>query len=104
MRCPRCPRCLRFPADQGLSGHPGIPASRRTRPLGRHEHDPTRATSGKVVRRQFMGEDLVAYRTREGIVRVVDPYCPHLGAHLGFGGLVDGENIVCPFHHFAYEF
>lgn len=44
----------------------------------------------------------MVYRTRAGTVRVVDPYCPHLGAHLGFGATVDGENIVCPFHHFAY--
>ncbi|HEU4702051.1 MAG TPA: Rieske 2Fe-2S domain-containing protein [Conexibacter sp.] len=57
---------------------------------------------GRVLRRRFMGEDLVLYRTRRGVVRVVEPYCPHLGAHLGHGGWVDGEEIVCPFHHFAF--
>jgi len=57
---------------------------------------------GRVLRRRFMGEDLVVYRTRGGVVRVVEPYCPHLGAHLGHGGRVDGEEIVCPFHHFAF--
>ncbi len=57
---------------------------------------------GRVLRRRFMGEDLVVYRTRRGVVRVVEPYCPHLGAHLGHGGSVDGETIVCPFHHFAF--
>lgn len=57
---------------------------------------------GTVLRRRFMGEDLVVYRTRAGVVRVVEPYCPHLGAHLGHGGRVDGEQIVCPFHHFAF--
>jgi nitrite reductase/ring-hydroxylating ferredoxin subunit len=57
---------------------------------------------GRVLRRRFMGEDLVVYRTRSGVVRVVEPYCPHLGAHLGHGGWVDGEAIVCPFHHFAF--
>jgi phenylpropionate dioxygenase-like ring-hydroxylating dioxygenase large terminal subunit len=57
---------------------------------------------GRVLRRRFMGEDLVVYRTRGGVVRVVEPYCPHLGAHLGHGGWVDGEDIVCPFHHFAF--
>jgi nitrite reductase/ring-hydroxylating ferredoxin subunit len=50
-----------------------------------------------------MGEDLVVYRTRSGIVRAVDPYCPHLRAHLGDGEWVDGERIVCPFHSFAYD-
>jgi nitrite reductase/ring-hydroxylating ferredoxin subunit len=58
---------------------------------------------GRVLRRRFMGEDLVVYRTRRGVVRVVEPYCPHLGAHLGHGGRVEGEEIVCPFHHFAFD-
>jgi phenylpropionate dioxygenase-like ring-hydroxylating dioxygenase large terminal subunit len=57
---------------------------------------------GRVLRRRFMGEDLVVYRTRGGVLRAVDPYCPHLGAHLGYGGRVEGEEIVCPFHHFAF--
>jgi phenylpropionate dioxygenase-like ring-hydroxylating dioxygenase large terminal subunit len=58
---------------------------------------------GRLVRRRFMGEDLVVYRTRRGVLRAVDPYCPHLGAHLGHGGWIDGEEIVCPFHHFAFD-
>jgi len=57
---------------------------------------------GRVLRRRLMGQDLVVYRTRSGVVRVVEPHCPHLGAHLGYGGRVDGESIVCPFHHFAF--
>jgi nitrite reductase/ring-hydroxylating ferredoxin subunit len=58
---------------------------------------------GAVLSRPFMGDDLVVYRTRSGIVRAVEPYCPHLGAHLGHGGWVDGELLVCPFHAFAYD-
>lgn len=58
---------------------------------------------GRMLRRRFMGEDLVVYRTRSGVLRVVEPYCPHLGAHLGYGGWVEGEEIVCPFHHYAFE-
>jgi len=50
-----------------------------------------------------MGGDLVVYRTRSGAVLAVRPYCPHLGAHLGHGGWVDGELLVCPFHSFAYD-
>lgn len=57
---------------------------------------------GRLLRRRFMGEELVVYRTRSGAVRVVEPYCPHLGAHLAIGGWVDGEDVVCPFHHFAF--
>lgn len=34
--------------------------------------------------------------------RGAHPYCPHLGAHLGAGGTVEGQNLVCPFHRFAF--
>lgn len=57
---------------------------------------------GSVLRTRFAGDDLVVYRTRAGLLRVVEPYCPHLGAHLGYGGTVEGEDIVCPFHRFAF--
>jgi nitrite reductase/ring-hydroxylating ferredoxin subunit len=50
-----------------------------------------------------MGQDLVVYRTESGLVRAVGPHCPHLGAHFGYGGRVDGELLVCPFHSFAYD-
>lgn len=58
---------------------------------------------GQVRRVRFMDDDVVLYRTQSGAARAVDPYCPHLGAHLGYGGRVDGETIVCPFHGFAYD-
>jgi nitrite reductase/ring-hydroxylating ferredoxin subunit len=57
---------------------------------------------GKVLTRPFMEEEVVLYRTRSGLVRAVRPYCPHLGAHLGAGGKIDGENLVCAFHGFAF--
>ncbi len=31
------------------------------------------------------------------------PFCPHLGAHLGHGGTVDGCEIVCPFHGWQFD-
>lgn len=40
---------------------------------------------------------LVLARTPEGI-RAFDAACPHRGAHLGYGGRLDGDTIVCPFH------
>ncbi|WP_329024187.1 Rieske 2Fe-2S domain-containing protein [Streptomyces sp. NBC_00690] len=58
--------------------------------------------TGKVATRRLMGQDVVVYRTTSGHVRAVRAHCPHLGAHLGHG-TVQGENIVCPFHHFAYD-
>ncbi|PIF75320.1 Rieske-like 2Fe-2S protein [Variovorax sp. 54] len=57
---------------------------------------------GDVRIAPFMGSDLVLYRTRSGVAHAITPYCPHLGAHLGHGGKVDGENLVCPFHGLSY--
>ena len=36
-------------------------------------------------------------------VFVTDAYCPHLGAHLGFGGKVEGDCIKCPFHEWKFQ-
>jgi phenylpropionate dioxygenase-like ring-hydroxylating dioxygenase large terminal subunit len=47
---------------------------------------------------RYFGRDLVAFRTAAGVVRVLDAHCPHLGAHLGHGGCVEGDAIRCPFH------
>jgi len=48
------------------------------------------------------GRELVLFRTGQGALGVVDPHCPHLGAHLGHGGCVVGETLRCPFHGFRY--
>ena len=51
--------------------------------------------------------DLVVYRPARGAVNgravVMDAYCPHLGAHLAYGGKVDGECIDCPFHGWRFN-
>jgi nitrite reductase/ring-hydroxylating ferredoxin subunit len=39
----------------------------------------------------------------DGVARVLDGHCPHLGAHLGRGGTVDGNHIRCPFHGWAWD-
>ena len=53
---------------------------------------------GQLVTLRYFGEDLVCFRTKSGRLSVLDAYCQHLGAHLGVGGKVDGEDIVCPWH------
>ncbi|MET8630751.1 Rieske 2Fe-2S domain-containing protein [Kitasatospora sp. NPDC004669] len=57
---------------------------------------------GTVITRQLAGEDVVLYRLRDGRLRAVRPYCPHLGAHLGLA-TVEGGELVCPFHRFAFD-
>jgi len=59
--------------------------------------------AGDVEPLKYFGEDLVMYRTESGEVVVTDAFCPHLGAHLGHGGKVDGENIACPFHGWQFD-
>lgn len=57
---------------------------------------------GVVKPIRYFGKDLVVFRTESNAISVLDAHCPHLGAHLGHGGRVEGEGIVCPFH--AWKF
>jgi 3-ketosteroid 9alpha-monooxygenase subunit A len=57
---------------------------------------------GEVKRLTILGRELVAFRTESGRAAVADPHCPHLGAHLGHGGKVEGESIRCPFHQWEF--
>jgi phenylpropionate dioxygenase-like ring-hydroxylating dioxygenase large terminal subunit len=58
---------------------------------------------GAVVPIHEFGQDLVVFRGEDGRARVLDAYCAHLGAHLGHGGKVKGNGIVCPFHAWRYD-
>jgi len=51
---------------------------------------------------KIFGRDVVLYRSRSGVARLVDAHCPHLGAHLGFGKVV-GDCIQCPFHGWEFD-
>jgi 3-ketosteroid 9alpha-monooxygenase subunit A len=58
---------------------------------------------GKAEPLHYFGRDLVLLRGEDGTARVFDAYCPHLGAHLGYGGKVEGNGIRCPFHGWCYD-
>ncbi|HET9588836.1 MAG TPA: Rieske 2Fe-2S domain-containing protein [Anaerolineales bacterium] len=58
---------------------------------------------GKLLARKFMGQEVVVFRTDLGKAYAVDAYCPHLGAHFGYGGSVHGEVLQCPFHGFQFN-
>lgn len=58
---------------------------------------------GEVKPLRYFGQDLVGFRTTAGKLTVLDAHCPHLGAHLGYGGFVEDENIVCPFHGWVWS-
>ena len=48
---------------------------------------------GDVRPLHYLDHDFVAVRGESGRVSVFDAYCPHLGAHLGHGGRVEGDGV-----------
>ena len=52
---------------------------------------------------RYFGKDFVIWRTSAGEPRVFNAHCPHLGAHLGHGGKVEGDSIRCPFHAWGFD-
>jgi phenylpropionate dioxygenase-like ring-hydroxylating dioxygenase large terminal subunit len=58
---------------------------------------------GGVLPLKYFGRDLVLFRTEAGAPHLLDAHCPHLGAHLGYGGTVKDGCIRCPFHAWRYD-
>jgi phenylpropionate dioxygenase-like ring-hydroxylating dioxygenase large terminal subunit len=58
---------------------------------------------GDVRPLEYFGTDLVLFRTSSGEATVLDAHCPHLGAHLGYGGCLEDDSIVCPFHAWRFD-
>ena len=58
---------------------------------------------GDVQALSYFGRELVLFRTESGEARALDAFCPHLGAHLGHGGVVKGDRIACPFHGWQFD-
>lgn len=58
---------------------------------------------GAVLPLEYFGRSLVAFRGADGKAAVLDAFCPHLGAHLGYGGRVEGNSLVCPFHAWQFD-
>jgi len=58
--------------------------------------------AGQAVPLRNFGEDFVAWRDLNGGVHVADAYCPHLGAHLGYGE-VGEAGLKCPFHGWTFD-
>ncbi|HMD46887.1 MAG TPA: Rieske 2Fe-2S domain-containing protein [Acidimicrobiales bacterium] len=56
-----------------------------------------------VLPRTLAGREVVVFCTAAGRVAALPAHCPHLGAHLGHGGRVEGEALVCPFHGLRFD-
>ncbi|MFO0688301.1 MAG: Rieske 2Fe-2S domain-containing protein [Myxococcota bacterium] len=57
---------------------------------------------GDVLKRRYFARELVLFRGESGAASVLDAHCPHLGAHLGVGGKVEGDSLRCPFHGWRF--
>lgn len=64
---------------------------------------PDEIPSGGAVPRYYFGRHLVAWRDDAGAAHLMDAFCPHLGTHLGHGGTVEGDRLVCPLHNWAFD-
>ncbi len=58
---------------------------------------------GDIMSRRYFARDLVFLRTGSGVLHALDAHCPHMGAHLGHGGRIEGEILRCPFHGFCFD-
>jgi phenylpropionate dioxygenase-like ring-hydroxylating dioxygenase large terminal subunit len=67
-------------------------------PVAASEDVPTE----KPVAIRRLGEDLVAWRDGSGTVSVLTDRCPHRGARLSIGDIVDGR-LQCRYHGLQYD-
>lgn len=51
----------------------------------------------------YFGRKLIRFRTSDGVPHVWDAICPHLGAHLGYGGQLENDVMICPFHGWGWD-
>lgn len=62
----------------------------------------TEVPTGEVIGRGFLDGRVVVFRADDGVARVMSAYCPHLGADLAVGEVVD-DHLRCAFHHWSYD-
>ncbi len=64
--------------------------------------DSNEVKKGKPLAVTRMGEKLVFWRDADGAVTCMIDLCPHLGARLSQGKVLD-KRLQCPFHGFEYD-
>ena len=62
----------------------------------------SRELSTPILRRKLLGRELAIFRDSKGALAAIDACCPHRGADLGYGKLIDGE-LECPFHGWRFN-
>ena len=57
---------------------------------------------GTVIGRDFLDGRVVIYRGVDGVAQIQSAYCPHIGADLAVGSVVENR-IQCAFHKWEYD-
>lgn len=57
---------------------------------------------GQVRGESFLGGKVVVFRGTDGVARVMSGYCPHVGADLSLGRVVENR-LQCAFHQWEYD-
>src|SRR3546814_42417 len=60
------------------------------------------ATSHFVRGFDFLDGRVIVFRDEHGLAHVTSAYCPHLGADLAEGDMIEGQ-VRCIFHHWRYD-
>lgn len=63
---------------------------------------PARELGHRPVALELFGSPLVSWRDGTGRPVVTSRFCPHQGASLALGRVVEG-NLRCPFHHWRFD-
>lgn len=58
---------------------------------------------GNITTLNYFETSFVCYRNEKNEICVFNAYCPHMGAHLGVGGKIVNDTLICPFHGWKYN-
>lgn len=58
--------------------------------------------AGEVRGEDFLGGRVAVYRTEAGEIRIMSAFCPHVGADLAVGTVVE-DRLRCAFHLWEYD-
>jgi len=59
--------------------------------------------AGDIRTLNYFGTQFVVWRGEDGAMRAIDPFCPHLGAHLGVNSEVRDNDLRCAYHHWRFD-
>lgn len=57
---------------------------------------------GATIATRLLDEELVVWRTPEGVIGAADDICPHRGTPLSMGTVTDDGCLRCPYHLFEF--